>query len=189
MHRARQLDPLFATSHALSSQVAYQARDYASAVEYARRAITIDPEFWIGHIMLGQAYQGLGRTPQALEELTAAARFSGQNSKALSFRGYLLAKAGHANEARDLLRTLEAAAHQRYVPPYAFALVHAGLGDADAMFASLDEAFTVHDVHLIFLPVDPKWDPYRDDPRFKALVDRCGFMRTASRDQNRGGQG
>jgi TolB-like protein/DNA-binding winged helix-turn-helix (wHTH) protein/Flp pilus assembly protein TadD len=189
MHRARQLDPLFATSHALSSQVAYQARDYASAVEYARQAITIDPEFWIGHIMLGQAYQGLGRTPQALEELTAAARFSGQNSKALSFRGYLLAKAGHANEARDLLRTLEAASHQRYVPPYAFALVHAGLGDADAMFASLDEAFTVHDVHLIFLPVDPKWDPYRDDPRFKALVDRCGFMRTASRDQNRGGQG
>jgi hypothetical protein len=58
--------------------------------------------------------------------------------------------------------------------------VHAGLGDADAAFASLDKAFAAHDVHLIYLPVDPKWDPYRDDPRFKALVDRCGFMRTAS---------
>jgi TolB-like protein/DNA-binding winged helix-turn-helix (wHTH) protein/Tfp pilus assembly protein PilF len=180
MRRARELDPLFATSHALSSQVAYQARDFASAAEYARQAITIDPDLWIGHIMLGQADQGLGRTAQALEELTTAARFSGQNSKALSFRGYLLAKAGRANEARDLVRTLEAASHQRYVPPYAFALVYAGLGDPDAMFASLDKAFAVHDVHLMYLPIDPKWDPYRDGPRFKALVDRCDFMRTAS---------
>jgi hypothetical protein len=59
-------------------------------------------------------------------------------------------------------------------------LVHVGLGDRDAVFASLDKAFAVRDVHLIYLPVDPRWDPYRDDPRFKALVDRCGFKRTAS---------
>jgi Flp pilus assembly protein TadD len=181
MRRARELDPLLAVSHALSSQVAYQARDYASAVEYARQAITIEPDLWVGHIMLGQAYLDLGRTAQALEELTTAARLSGQNSKALSFRGYLLARAGRASEARDLLRTLEAASHQRYVPPYAFALVYAGLGDADAVFASLDQAFAVHDVHLMYLPVDPKWDPYRHDPRFEALVDRCDFLRTASR--------
>jgi TolB-like protein/DNA-binding winged helix-turn-helix (wHTH) protein/Tfp pilus assembly protein PilF len=180
MRRARELDPLFATSHALSSQVAYQARDYASAIEYARQAITIDPGLWIGHIMLGQAYEGSSRTAEAIEEFTTAARLSAQNSKALAFRGYLLAKDGRTNEARDLLRTLEAASHQRYVPPYAFALVHAGLGERDAVFASLDSAFAVHDVHLIYLPVDPKWDSYRSDPRFKALIDRCDFMHAAS---------
>jgi tetratricopeptide (TPR) repeat protein len=130
--------------------------------------------------MLGQAYEGSGRTAEAIEELTTAARLSGQNSKALAFRGYLLAKEGRASEARDLLRTLEAASQQRYVPPYAFALVHAGLGEKDAAFVSLDRAFAVHDVHLIYLPVDPKWDSYRKDPRFKALMDRCDFMHAAS---------
>jgi TolB-like protein/DNA-binding winged helix-turn-helix (wHTH) protein/Flp pilus assembly protein TadD len=178
MRRARELDPLFAMSYALSSQVAYQARDFGSAIEHARRAITIDPELWIGHIMLGQAYQGLGRTAEALEELTTAARLSEQNSKALSFRGYQLAMAGRAGEARDLLRSVEAASRQRYVP-YAFALMHAGLGDRDDVFAWLDKAFAVHDVHLMYLPVDPKWDPYRDDPRFRALLERCGFTRSA----------
>jgi DNA-binding winged helix-turn-helix (wHTH) protein/tetratricopeptide (TPR) repeat protein len=180
MRRARDLDPLFAMSHALSSQVAYQARDYPSAIEYANEAITIDPDFWVGHIMLGQAYEGQGRTAEALGELLKAARFSGQNSKALSFRAYLLAKAGRADEARDVLRILEAASLKRYVPPYAFALVHAGLGDRDAVFKWLNEAFAAHDVHLIYLTVDPKWDPYRDDPRFKAQVDRCNFMRVAA---------
>jgi hypothetical protein len=92
-------------------------------------------------------------------------------------RGHALAKAGRVGEARDLLRTLEAASQQRYVPPYAFALIHAGLGDRDDAFAELDKALEVHDVHLIYLPVDARWDPYRDDPRFKSLLDRCGFMR------------
>jgi len=30
-------------------------------------------------------------------------------------------------------------------------------------------------VHLIFLPVDPKWDPYRAEPRCKKILARCGF--------------
>ena len=58
-----------------------------------------------------------------------AGRLSGGNSKSSSLRGYLLAKTGRTNEAREVLRTLEALCRERYVPPYATALVHAGLGD------------------------------------------------------------
>jgi hypothetical protein len=83
------------------------------------------------------------------------------------------------NEAREVLGTLEAVSRDRYVPPYAMALVHAGLGEADAVFAALDQAYQARDVHLIFLPVDPKWDPYRADPRFGALLARCGFTSSA----------
>jgi hypothetical protein len=74
-----------------------------------------------------------------------------------------------------VLKTLEAGARDRYVPPYAMALVHAGLGERDAVFEWLGKAYDARDVHLIYLPVDPKWDPYRADPRFGALVARCGF--------------
>jgi hypothetical protein len=65
------------------------------------------------------------------------------------------------------------------VPPYAIALVHAGLGERDAVFEWLDRAYEARDVHLIFLPVDPKWDAYRADPRFGALLARCGFVSSA----------
>jgi hypothetical protein len=43
------------------------------------------------------------------------------------------------------------------------------------MFDALEEAYSVHDVHLMYLPVDAKWDPYRTDPRFVELIGRCGF--------------
>jgi TolB-like protein/DNA-binding winged helix-turn-helix (wHTH) protein/Flp pilus assembly protein TadD len=179
MRRARDLEPLNAMVHAMSSQVAFQGRDYHAAVEHARQAIIVDPEFWIGHIQSGQAYEQLGKPDLAFEAFMNAARFSGGNSKAMSFRGHLLAKMGRVNEAREVLRTLQAVSRERYVPPYAMALVHAGLGDREAVFAALDRAYEARDVHLIFLPVDPKWDAYRADPRFAAVLARCGFSPSA----------
>ena len=41
---------------------------------------------------------------------------------------------------------------------------------------ALERALEVRDVHLIFLAVDPKWDPLRQDQRFQRLVERCGFV-------------
>jgi tetratricopeptide (TPR) repeat protein len=177
MRRARELDPLNPMTHAISSQVEFQARDYAAALEHARRAIALDSEFWIGYMEQAQALAGMNRAEPALEALVQAGRFSGQNSKTVSLRGFILAKAGRLDEAREVLATLEAAARERYVPPYAIALVHAGLGERDAAFAWLDRAYTARDVHLIFLPVDAKWDEYRQDSRFTALISRCGFAR------------
>jgi TolB-like protein/DNA-binding winged helix-turn-helix (wHTH) protein/Flp pilus assembly protein TadD len=177
MQRAIDLEPLEPIHHALAAQVAFQARNYSRAVEHAQRALDIAPEFWIGFTQLGQAYEEMGKSDLALTALSNAERLSGgRNSKALSSKGYSLAKAGRANEARAVLRTLETLARDgRYVPPYALALVHAGLDERDAVFESLGRAYDARDVHLVFLTVDPKWDPYRPDPRFQALLRRCGF--------------
>jgi TolB-like protein/DNA-binding winged helix-turn-helix (wHTH) protein/tetratricopeptide (TPR) repeat protein len=179
MRRARDLDPLDAVARALSSQIAFQGRDVAGALEHARRAIALDPNLWIGYMELGQAHVAAGDHELALEALVDAARFSGGNSKAISLRGYVLAKMGRVDAAREVLRTLETASRERYVPPFAMALVYAGLDEREAMFDALERAFTARDVHLMYLPVDMKWDPYRTDPRFVDLLARCAF--TSSR--------
>jgi tetratricopeptide (TPR) repeat protein len=173
-------------TYALSSQVAFQARDYAVALDHASQAIALDQEFWVGHMARGQALEQSGQSALALEALAVAARLSVGNSKSLALSGYILARAGRRDEARDVLTTLEALSHKRYVPPYAMALVHAGLDERDAVFTWLDRALDAHDVHLVYLPVDPKWDPYRADPRFDALVTRCGFAGTLKASPNAG---
>ena len=175
MRQARALAPFDPAVHAMSSQVAFQARDYGMALEHARRAVALDPEFWIGHIMLAQALGEQGDLEAAIAAALVAARFSDQNSKAVSFRGYFLAKAGRAADAKDVIKTLQAASRERYVPPTAIALIHLGLGDREETFAWLERAYQERDVHLIFLPVDPKWDTVRSDPRFASLLTRCGF--------------
>jgi tetratricopeptide (TPR) repeat protein len=116
MRRARKLDPLNPLSYALSSQVAFQARDYAGALQHADRAIVVDREFWIGHQMRGQALEELGDHDLALKALATAARLSGQNSKPISLTGYILGRSGRTAEARDLLGALEMASRQRVRP-------------------------------------------------------------------------
>lgn len=173
MQRAIDLEPLEPMNHALASQVAFQAQNYARAVEHANQALAVDSQFWVGFMQLGQVYEREGKTELALKALLNAEQFSAGNSKAISSRGYALAKAGKTKEARDVLRTLEA--QSQYVPPYAMALVNAGLDEKQAVFMWLDRAFEAGDVHLIFLTVDPKWDSYQDIPRFRAFLKRCGF--------------
>ena len=175
MRRARELDPSDALPRALSAQVAFQARDFDAALEHARRAISLDPGLWIGYMELAQAHEAAGGHALALEALADTERFSGGNSKVNSLRGYVLAKMGRVDAAREVLSAQEAVSRERYLPPYAMALVYAGLGERDAMFDFLEQAYAARDVHLIFLPVDMKWDPYRADPRFVSLLARCAF--------------
>jgi DNA-binding winged helix-turn-helix (wHTH) protein/Flp pilus assembly protein TadD len=176
---ARELDPLVAVEHALSAQVAFVAQDYTAAVQFARQSVVVDPEFWIGLFQLGQAYVELGENELALDALNSAGRFSGGNSKVISLRGYLFAKLGRTNEALQVLNTLETIARDRYIPPYAMAQVHLGLGHWDHALEWLERAYNARDVHLILLPVDPKWNPVRNDTRFLALLKRCGFTTSA----------
>jgi TolB-like protein/Tfp pilus assembly protein PilF len=175
MRRARELDPQNPMNHALSSHAAFLAGDYSRALPFARQAILIDPAFWIGHFLLAQAAERLREDDLALDELGHASRLSGGNSKALGLRGFLLATRGRPDEARDVLRTIESLAAKRYIPPCAAALVHAGLGEADRVFECLERAREARDVHLVYLRVDPKWEPLRRDPRLEAFLERCGL--------------
>jgi hypothetical protein len=74
-----------------------------------------------------------------------------------------------------VLATLVALTAERYMPPCAIALVYVGLGDISAAALWLARAFEARDVHLMFIPIDPKWDEARKDPRIDAVLRQCGF--------------
>ena len=174
MERARAIDPLQAMHHALSAQVAFLGRDFRAALEFARQAAVVLTDFWIAHLQMAQAYEQLGENALALECLSRGG-VGGENSKVISLRGYVLAKMGQADEAREVLRTLENLARERYMPACAIALVYTGFDEYDAAFRWLNRAVEEHDVHLASLPADAKWDRLRGDPRFADILRRCGL--------------
>ena len=55
------------------------------------------------------------------------------------------------------------------------AAVQVRLGDFNAAFNSLEKSYTNHGNGLIYLDVDPYWDPIRTDARFRDLVRRVGL--------------
>ncbi len=52
---------------------------------------------------------------------------------------------------------------------------HALLGDADAVFEDLEEAFAERTVWLPFAAVYPDLEGLREDPRFRDLLERMGL--------------
>ncbi len=177
LQRARELDPLYAMHHALSAQLAFQARDFDAALEHARHSLEVEPNFWPGHHQLAQVQEQRGEMDAALTAAETASKLSGGNSKAVSLQAYLLATTGCEDEACSILAALEETATSRYVPPYAIALGYLGLRRVEKTFQWFERAYDARDVHLVFAPVDPKWDPYRSERRFEEVMSRCGFTR------------
>ena len=56
-----------------------------------------------------------------------------------------------------------------------FALMHLGLSDLESLFYSLNRAFEERDGSLILITAAVEFDPVREDPRFKALLDKMGL--------------
>jgi predicted Zn-dependent protease len=160
---------------ALSAQVAFVTRDFKSALEHARHSSILLPDFWIGCYQAAQAHVERGECALAVEALRKSAEFGARNSKVISLRAYALAQSGQTDEAMLAIEEMKARSAQSYLPPYAIALVYAGLRNMEAAFDWLDRAFGCHDVHLVLLRADPKWDWVRSDRRFVALMERCGM--------------
>jgi tetratricopeptide (TPR) repeat protein len=177
IRHARELDPLYVMHQSLSSQIAFAARNYPAAVQFARQAIVVDPDFWIAQLHLAQVLIEQDEMDLALAALNNSGKL-GVNSKVIALQGYVFARTGRLEEAQNVLNTLLSIAKERYVPPYAMAIVHAGLSEFEPALQWLERCYDARDVHLIFLTMDPKWDPLRPEPRFSALLQRCGFSRT-----------
>jgi hypothetical protein len=91
--------------------------------------------------------------------------------------GHVYARSGEKAKALDILKELETMARQRYVSPVDFAVVYAGLGDADSTFLWLEKAYQARATRIHELPT-MYFDSVRSDPRYADLMKRVGLPLT-----------
>jgi tetratricopeptide (TPR) repeat protein len=162
----------------MAGQFLLHAGRYTEAVEVLNKAFSIDPGFWVAHIMMGQIYERSGKPEAAIQSFEKAYSLSAGNTMALSAKGYVLARTGRHAEAEQIVHDLMEAGKARYVPPYNIALVYEGLGNRESALEWLAKAYETRDVQMVFLPIDPKWNGLRSDFRFTELLKRCHFVRS-----------
>ena len=115
-----------------------------------------------------------GELAGAVEALERAVEYSGGGLTLKAHLGYVYGLAGRRREAELLLEEFARLARTRYVPAYYTAIIRLGLGDRDRALADLARAFTERTGFLVFLRVEPMFDPLREDPRFRELEARVG---------------
>jgi TolB-like protein/Tfp pilus assembly protein PilF len=172
---AGELDPLSLVISADLGRAFYYARQYDQVIKQEARTLEMDSNFWLSHINLGRCFTKKGMHAEAIGELQRARELSPGNTETLSFLGFAYAAAGKRDEAQEMLRELDDQSKRSHVPPYHFAVVHAGLGENDKSFEWLERAFEKHSVDLFTLKVEPMFDTLRSDSRYQNLLRRVGL--------------
>lgn len=167
---ALELEP---TSDAYRLGLGYRlfwARRYEEAVEELERLLADDPVHSSAHYFLGRCYAEQGRFRKALEALEEAHRLSPRNVNVSGALGYLHARSGRRSEARRHLRELEHLSRRGYPLATHIASIHTAWGDFDSALRWLQTAYETREGPLVWLRVDPRFDPLRSEARFKALL-------------------
>jgi len=174
IHQALLLDPFSLIANSMYGQFLYQAGRVEDSIRQFQTTLELEPRFWVAHICLAKSYEAAGNCDDALAACNKAWEFSGGNSEALSLAGYIHAVSGEREKAEAKIKQLQEQRLRRYVPPYNFALVFAGLGDAESALHWLQQAVEDRDVHMTFLR-DHKWNALRSESRFGEILNQCGF--------------
>jgi hypothetical protein len=74
-----------------------------------------------------------------------------------------------------MLREVQVRSDSSYVSPFDIATIYAGLGDRGKTFEYLEKAYQGRVPYLVYLAVDPHFDDFRADPRFRELVRKIGL--------------
>ncbi|MBC9983907.1 tetratricopeptide repeat protein, partial [Bradyrhizobium campsiandrae] len=171
--QAQSLDPLSLIIGADIADALCIVKDFDAAAAQSRKTLELDPQFALGHYELGQALVLTGRFDDAIAEFRKAIAISGHSSVFDSNLAYAYAVSGRKDEA--LMIATDMAAHSETYPSAQanIALIYVGLGDREAAFAWLDEAYAARFNPSILLR--PGFDPLRSDARFTELMRRIGL--------------
>ncbi len=172
--RARELDPLSTIINTWVGSRYFFARQYDKAIEQYRNAAEMDPGFVPVHLVLGEALEQKHMYQDAIAELEKAVSLSGGSPVYMASLAHAYGVAGRPAKARKLFDHLRNLSKQRYVSSYDLALAALGIGETDRVFALLARAVEERSPRVAFLGVDPRFDAFRSDARFKQLMIRIG---------------
>ncbi|HEV2386617.1 MAG TPA: winged helix-turn-helix domain-containing protein [Candidatus Acidoferrales bacterium] len=175
IERAWALDPL---SLVLANEAAwnlYMAGQYARAEEHSLRTLALEPGFAPALYTAGLAREQIGRLPEAIAAFREARRISQENPATIAALGHAQGLAGTRAEAEQALGRLRQLAAKTYVPAYWPAIVHAGLGESAAALDALERAYQEHDVWLVWIKVEPRFQFLQSNPAFRNLLARAGL--------------
>ena len=169
--RAARLDPLSPVFPMMRELCSYAAGRYEDVIEAHKKTAAIDPSFVYIQSWVAAAHRELGDYTAALREHESAEKsLHGLPQYGLALT-YL--RMGRRDDARKIIRELDALANTRYVPFYMRAAVHAAIGDMDQAVALLGEAIEKREGIFLAVHALPEMASLAKDPRTTSYFERA----------------
>jgi tetratricopeptide (TPR) repeat protein len=172
---ALSLDPLSQPVCADKAEILYYTGRFDEALEQYRMALDLNPQYHRVRLHVARVFEQKHMYGEAIEEIEKVLAASGPGTSTLASLARAYALVGRRAEAENLLADLHERSKQEYVSPYDLSLIYAEFGQMDAAFEWLEKAYEQRAEWMIYVAVDPRFDPLRGDRRFIDIIDRVGM--------------
>jgi eukaryotic-like serine/threonine-protein kinase len=170
MLRTRELDPISPSVLQAMGWCYYHARRFDESITTFQNMLEAVPEFPYGLVTYSWALRHAGDAEAAVKAAEKALELSGGSQFYLSVLGGSYAAAGKRKEAQAVLERLTQMSAHTYVSPYHLALIHLHLGERERALELLQNAYTIRDAWVVWLGVEPQFDPLRGEPAFEKIL-------------------
>ena len=175
IRKAQELDPLSLIINTAVARILHFSRRFDEAIEQSRRTLELNPQFALGYFDIGVAYAQTERFEEAAAAFGKASELSGDDVSRVNTEATTAAMMGDREKATELFEKLKELSKTQYVSPIVLAILPMLLGDLDEAFGPLEKALADKANALVYLNVEPFFDPLRADPRFAELIKKMGF--------------
>ena len=173
---AYSLDPFSLLINYNVAVVYWMAGDYEKELEYGRRLVELEPNFYGGHFLVGRGLMGLKRYEEAVPELEMAVH-QNYSSYTLLYLGLIYGLMGEKVKAREVLEKMENLRSTQWVGNYDMGVVYMALGEFDNAFQYFEKAIEKHEGLMLFLKYYIRLFPeFEQDPRTKQLLEKMGCL-------------
>jgi DNA-binding winged helix-turn-helix (wHTH) protein/TolB-like protein/Tfp pilus assembly protein PilF len=176
IRRAAELDPLSSLIQNRIGMGLYFARRYDEAIQQCLKTLDLDSKFRMPYEWMGRARYQMGQNQQALDAFLKRRTLDGWDTERLAALRHAYQAFGWKGYwSWNLKQALEQqTARHSYVNPESIAELYARLGEKKHAIEWLQKAVDEHAWGLLWMKVNPAWDPLRNDPHFKDLLRRVG---------------
>jgi TolB-like protein/DNA-binding winged helix-turn-helix (wHTH) protein/predicted Zn-dependent protease len=174
LETAQRLDPLSPRIALDVSLPDYFAGDYQRAIEQARDITKLHPDFVPAWVALRQYCERQGRYEDAIAALRQNAAALGLPSTEADTVAVAYRSSGPTGYWQRLLELADDGWPTSQTPAHR-ANMYAAIGNIDRALFWLERAFTERDDEIVWIAVEPWYEPLRGDARFTDLLARIGL--------------
>jgi tetratricopeptide (TPR) repeat protein len=171
LQKAQHLDPFSHRQKLAWARFFHASRRYHEIDRHFQERLIHGPLPVEARLYLAFTYVELGRLDEARRIAQETRQDSGARPTLAACLAEVLARCGEISLAHELVNSWKLLSAIPGISRFRQALLAIALGDTSGAFSLLSAAYDSREPELIWLSVDPRLDPLRNDPRLTAMIE------------------